>query len=701
MFGPYDILETIGQGGMGLVYRATDTSLDRIVALKVLRDDLRTNQHVVARFQREAEAFASLNHPNIVHIFSVGKVGLIPYIAMEFIDGVPLSTLMKRERRLPWERALSILVQVAEALDCAHASHIIHRDIKPGNVLVSKDDHAYVTDFGIAKVLTANTQLTIDGSRLGTPQYMSPERCLNKEVTASSDLYSLGVLAFQLITGRLPYESEDAVELIRMIIKEPPNRISNFISDVPKDVERLIAYLLEKDPKKRPPSANEWAHLTRRVLDGKPLFDNESAFTDSLQEIRDSVATPTPFDSEKPKKKTISIRKYWNALPRNVKYILVSLLVLFCGYQTGSIYRILTTADTLYSMQSYSETDVSAWYRSSELVAVSNESLGVSVLTINAGEELDIEPYWLGGDSLLVQFLNAAQENKQVLVDLVTGSGSELPGPGRGQERILASIESQGYWVERQSKDLKTASISFVAADSQPSIEIEIEMDSSSQKIDGLYPIEGTNDFLFSLADESRSGELSIQLYDFENQESNLLTQGKQFSFGFQNSEGLWFAEEITPDANSLWFRNSENDHDVELITSTKAIDVQHFTADYELCVVVQTSDNKSLGDIVLFRSRTGEQIASMGKAFQAIWHPSGKYILATAPDRQNTTQIWAIQGEKPFNRLQLTYLEMGTEEGLWVNADGSRVVGRIQSPGSSKLVVVDVKQESLQDQGL
>ena len=187
MFGNYEIIETVGQGGMGVVYRAKDTSLGRIVALKVLKDDLRVHKPLVARFQREAEAYATLNHPNIVHIYSVGAVGNIPYIAMEFIEGGTLSVTMKRERRIPWERALKIAEQIAEALGSAHEVGIIHRDIKPGNIMLSADEHAYVTDFGIAKVLTAETKLTMEGSRLGTPQYMSPERCRKETGTASSD----------------------------------------------------------------------------------------------------------------------------------------------------------------------------------------------------------------------------------------------------------------------------------------------------------------------------------------------------------------------------------------------------------------------------------------------------------------------------------------------------------------------------------
>ena len=294
LFGQYNILETLGHGGMGVVYRAHDTSLDRIVALKVLREDLRTQKHVVARFQREAEAIAMVTHPNIVHIYSVGAVGKIPYLAMEYIEGDPLSKIMQRERQLPWETVFEVGEQVARALASAHEANIIHRDIKPGNVLVDKEWHAVVTDFGVAKVLTAETQLTVDGSRLGTPQYMSPERCLNKEITTSSDIYSLGVLMFQMIAGRLPYRAKDPIELLRKIVSTPPARLRDYMPDIPDDVERLVAHMIEKNPNDRPPSANDLAELIARVRAGKPLVEEDDGMGVAMDELRESLATPTP-----------------------------------------------------------------------------------------------------------------------------------------------------------------------------------------------------------------------------------------------------------------------------------------------------------------------------------------------------------------------------------------------------------------------
>ena len=298
MFGNYRILETVGQGGMGVVYRAVDVSLERTCALKVLREHLRGHSNLIARFYREAEAVAQLDHPNIVHIYSVGSVGNIPYMAMEYLESEALSRILERENHLDVQRALYLAEQVARALACAHEARIIHRDIKPGNILIGADDHVHVLDFGIAKLLSAEVQLTLDGSRLGTPQYMSPERCQNKLITASSDIYSLGVVLFQMISGRLPYEASTPVSLIRKIIAGPPTRLKELMPDVPRDVERLVAFMIEKDPKDRPANAEALADAIARVRAGESL-DEAEGMADVFASFRQTMGTPTPLPAEK------------------------------------------------------------------------------------------------------------------------------------------------------------------------------------------------------------------------------------------------------------------------------------------------------------------------------------------------------------------------------------------------------------------
>lgn len=322
-FGPYEIVETVGVGGMGVVYRAIDTALHRTVALKILRDDLRAQPHIVARFQREAEATAALDHPNIVHIYSVGSVGRIPYISMEFVEGQTLGEMIRDHGRLPWPEALRMGRQIAEALGCAHAAHIIHRDIKPGNILVDTQGRVKVTDFGIAKIMTAASKLTVDGSRLGTPQYMCPERCANRPITPASDLYSLGVVLFQTITGRLPHEATTPVELVRKITSEDAARLRDYLPDLPEDVDRLIAYLLERDPRHRPQQAEEVVAAIGRVLAGQPLDTQPGNAALALAAYRDTIATPTPAPTSaaqtRPPAPRWTLEQLWFRIPRPVR----------------------------------------------------------------------------------------------------------------------------------------------------------------------------------------------------------------------------------------------------------------------------------------------------------------------------------------------------------------------------------------------
>lgn len=412
MFGDYDIIETIGQGGMGIVYRAMDTSLAREVALKVLKDDLRAHKSIAARFQREAQAYASLNHPNIVHIYSVGAVGKIPYIAMEMVHGMALSMLMKKERRLPWKRSLKIGIQIAEALSSAHAAQIIHRDIKPGNVLMTDDDHAFVTDFGIAKILTAETQLTLEGSRLGTPQYMSPERCQNAEVTASSDLYSLGVLLFQMISGRLPYESKDTIDLIRKIVSEPPRRLSDVLPDIPSDVERLIAYLIEKKPEDRPLSAEEWIELCQRVVDGKSLIEDDSGHENSLKSFRESMPTPTPLAMEAGLSRRqftkpafmLRVERIWKRLSANVQTAVAAIGIVVLGVLAGFWYQWISGPDVATNFAKTVTVEPVDWYRGEDVARYSLEMPGVTLIELNNLEWLPQPLGWLDPTTSLVAF---------------------------------------------------------------------------------------------------------------------------------------------------------------------------------------------------------------------------------------------------------------------------------------------------------
>lgn len=389
VFGPYEILDTLGRGGMGVVYRAHDRTLKREVALKILRDDLRGEERVLARFRREAETFAKLDHPNIVHIHSVGAIEQIPYIAMEYISGETMASRMRREGPLPWQEALRIGAEVAKALDCAHRAQVVHRDVKPGNILLSEDGGVHVTDFGIAKVLNAETQLTVDGSRLGTPQYMCPERCKNKAVTPVSDLYSLGVLLFQAITGKLPYCARSSVELVECIISQPPLRASSLVADLPESVDRLLAWLLEKKPTERPVTAGLLAEAIERVLAGKPLDaeaeEREQALKDYRQELPRQQAQRKAIKEEvKPVPRAKTRRR--RPLPRKLRLILTGALgVVALGMASAlAAYAAMRPAPQLEHLSA--QQALSRWTPPPALISFSQEGPGLRLGSINAGK---------------------------------------------------------------------------------------------------------------------------------------------------------------------------------------------------------------------------------------------------------------------------------------------------------------------------
>jgi hypothetical protein len=394
-FGAYEILDTIGYGGMGVVYRAFDRNLGRAVALKILRDELRGESRVAARFQREAEAFGRLDHPHIVHVYSVGMVEQIPFIAMEYVEGETLACKMRREGVLDWREALRIGAQVAEALGSAHDAQIIHRDVKPGNILLDLKGRVRVTDFGIAKILNAATQLTTDGTRLGTPQYMCPERCQNQKVTHASDIYSLGVVLFQAITGRLPYDARSNVELVRQISAGEPKRLRDLVPEAPESVERLLAYMLEKSPAKRPASAQVLAATIERVLAGGSLDEQAEALANRLDQYRRSLpeASPITPDPDTPTRAlegsrwaARKARNRWFALPRAARLALAGVVAVTAAAAVASSLAVLTLrpAPVLSALDSSAAVD--RWTQPLPTATLRPEASGVSLAVVDVPE---------------------------------------------------------------------------------------------------------------------------------------------------------------------------------------------------------------------------------------------------------------------------------------------------------------------------
>lgn len=235
----YQIIKSIGEGGMANVYLAYDTILDRNVAVKVLRGDLSNDEKFVRRFQREALAASSLSHPNIVEVYDVGEDDGEYYIVMEYIEGKHLKNLLKKRGKLTLSEAVDIMLQITDGMACAHDSYIIHRDIKPQNIMILENGLVKITDFGIAMAMNA-TQLTQTNSVMGSVHYLPPEQASGQGSTLQSDIYSMGIVMYELITGELPFKGDNAVEIALKHLKEPIPDIREKVPNVPNSIVNII-----------------------------------------------------------------------------------------------------------------------------------------------------------------------------------------------------------------------------------------------------------------------------------------------------------------------------------------------------------------------------------------------------------------------------------------------------------------------------
>ena len=252
----YEIIEKIGEGGMATVYKAKCNILKRYVAVKVLRDEFTTDEEFIKRFNTEAQAAASLTHPNIVSIYDVGHEENIYYIVMELVQGKTLKEIINEDGALPWKWALNVSIQVASALEMAHKNNIVHRDIKPHNIIITEDGIAKVTDFGIAKAVS-NSTITAFGTTIGSVHYFSPEHARGGYTDAKSDLYSLGVVMYEMLTGRVPFDADTPVSIALKHMQEKPIEPIKLNPTIPYAVNKIIMKAMEKDPNERYQSATE------------------------------------------------------------------------------------------------------------------------------------------------------------------------------------------------------------------------------------------------------------------------------------------------------------------------------------------------------------------------------------------------------------------------------------------------------------
>ena len=298
----YQIIKSIGEGGMANVYLAYDTILDRNVAVKVLRGDLATDEKFVRRFQREALSASSLSNPNIVEVYDVGEDNGEYYIVMEYVEGKHLKNLLKKRGKLTVPEVVDIVLQITSGLSVAHDSYIIHRDIKPQNILILDNGLVKITDFGIAVAMNA-TQLTQTNSVMGSVHYLPPEQASGKGATLQSDIYSIGILMYELLTGKLPFKGDNAVEIALKHLKEPMPSIRDEYPEIPQSVENIILKATAKNPKNRYADAREMHEDLKTCLDESRKNELKITFKYPEHDYDDTKLLKTIKVNEKKEKK--------------------------------------------------------------------------------------------------------------------------------------------------------------------------------------------------------------------------------------------------------------------------------------------------------------------------------------------------------------------------------------------------------------
>ncbi len=371
--GPFELKEELGSGAMGTVYKAVYED-GRVVALKVISLGLANNETAVRRFEREAEILKQLKHPNIVRLFGAGRTKGTPYFAMEFVQGESLDQVLARRVRFSWEEVVHIGKQVCAALQHAHDKGIIHRDLKPSNLMRLEDGTIKLTDFGIAKDMDV-TALTAANCTVGTAAYMSPEQCKGETVTSKSDLYSLGVVLFELLTGRKPFTAESPIEMFTKHVNEPPPRPNwslkgTSMGEIPTWLETIVLQLLEKKPEHRPLNA---AMVAQALDEGmEKFYAGKSAAVDAVQarvgdrRIQTNIIDETDREAARTlrgalqkkkirKKKPPFYTRAWFILPAAVLFLFVFAGVLLLAMRPPSADSLYRRAQRLIESEQFLE----------------------------------------------------------------------------------------------------------------------------------------------------------------------------------------------------------------------------------------------------------------------------------------------------------------------------------------------------------
>jgi len=564
---------------------------------------------------------------------------------------------------------------------------------------------------------------------------MSPERCLNKELTTSSDLYSLGVLVFQMITGRLPYEGTSPIELIKSIVSDPPARISAYRTDIPADVERLVAYTIEKRPGDRPGSAAEVAELMQRLLDGETLWKDESGLAVSLETYRHSVSTPsaslTPHTSELGRmwRAGSRISRQWEKMPKGLRLALAGGTVVavstLAGFGTAFQLNRDYALDTVRGM----EVSTKSWYRSAVVADFNPESQGVSLARIYLEGYRVSASAFLGQNLLALELTAAAPQSRQAsalcVLDLAAQSAwlGITPKMGEGSDAAFTLLSESGGFLRAEGAPegyLFTRTIGAGEGGGGAALFASLIGDGVSQP----------PQLLFRMSDAQRNAAISGPSKIVA---AAIAPSGKSIVMAVAREAGVPRSSLVrytpgdgvsggrtevlaTEGAPIEWISTTPRDSVIRYLRRTSETTFQLWGIDgsggpgaskliFDGSGTLSMAGVDASGRYLAVADGSGirlidlsqeSQAADLGPGTSASWHPDGEYIIVTVPDRRGRLQLWAVQAQAPYGRAQLTFLSEGVEGASKVSPDGRWALVPTVEPDHPAMAIVDVSRERL-----
>lgn len=452
----YEIIKTIGEGGMANVYLANDTILDRKVAIKVLRGDLSNDEKFIRRFKREALSVSNLSHPNIVEVYDVGEEDGNYYIVMEYIEGKTLKQLLQKRGALTLNEVIDIMTQLTDGLAHAHEAYIIHRDIKPQNIMIEDNGLVKITDFGIAMALNS-TQLTQTNSVMGSVHYLPPEQANGKGSTVKSDIYSLGILMYELLTGSVPFKGDTAVEIALKHMKEKIPSIRKQNPTIPQSVENIVLKATAKNPKNRYDNVRDMykdlqtalqRDNEKRLVYEYPENDLEETkvIPQVTKEIKQVIDKPTAKEEDSEDNSVLKEKDEKNKLPIILAVVLLGTLIVLAG-----VYLLITSKD----VKEVKVPNVVGLTTEKAIKMIKEKGLEY---TTKSEESATVEE----GKVIRTEPKAGSTRTKKSTITIVESSGKEYvvleDYTGQNYYEIKGKLEAKGIKVEMKTKSVENAS---------------------------------------------------------------------------------------------------------------------------------------------------------------------------------------------------------------------------------------------------